>query len=227
MARPIFSQSTPLRAEDATNPWGGADRPLPDDRDPGPAGTPCTAAWGSPGWRPGACPGAAWCTCARTDGRPHLRVRRHPPRRPLLPGPRRGRVRPQLPGRRPGRRPGPRPPVRRQGDAAPGDPPAGRRGPCATRPSRAWATCSTTWWSAGASWTAFWPDLRPDPGLPLCAPGLVRVDHLTNNVGPGELDGLVSFYRRVFGFTVTRTFTSRATLAPACAPRWCRAPTAG
>jgi 4-hydroxyphenylpyruvate dioxygenase len=53
---------------------------------------------------------------------------------------------------------------------------------------------------------AFWPDLRPDPGLPLCSPGLVRVDHLTNNVGPGELDGLVSFYRRVFGFTVTRTF---------------------
>jgi 4-hydroxyphenylpyruvate dioxygenase len=52
----------------------------------------------------------------------------------------------------------------------------------------------------------FWPDLRPDPGLPLCAPGLVRADHLTNNVGPGELDALVAFYERVFGFAVTRTF---------------------
>jgi 4-hydroxyphenylpyruvate dioxygenase len=52
----------------------------------------------------------------------------------------------------------------------------------------------------------FWPDLRPDPGLPLCTPGLVRTDHLTNNVGAGEMDGLVAFYRRVFGFTVTRTF---------------------
>ena len=53
---------------------------------------------------------------------------------------------------------------------------------------------------------AFWPDLKPDPGLPLCAPGLVRADHLTNNVGPGQLDGLVGFYGRVFGFQVTRTF---------------------
>ena len=53
---------------------------------------------------------------------------------------------------------------------------------------------------------AFWPDLGPDPGLPLCAPGLVRADHLTNNVGPGQLDGLVAFYGRVFGFQVTRTF---------------------
>jgi 4-hydroxyphenylpyruvate dioxygenase len=52
----------------------------------------------------------------------------------------------------------------------------------------------------------FWPDLRPDPGLPLCLPGLVRVDHLTNNVGPGELEPLVEFYGRVYGFTVTRTF---------------------
>jgi 4-hydroxyphenylpyruvate dioxygenase len=59
---------------------------------------------------------------------------------------------------------------------------------------------------------AFWPDLRPDPGLPLCAPGLVRVDHLTNNVGPGELDALVSFYRRVFGFTITRTFNIQGRL---------------
>ena len=53
---------------------------------------------------------------------------------------------------------------------------------------------------------AFWPFLRPDPGLPLCAPGLVRADHLTNNVGPGQMDALVEFYERVFGFTVTRTF---------------------
>jgi len=53
---------------------------------------------------------------------------------------------------------------------------------------------------------AFWPDLKPDPGLPLCAPGLVRADHLTNNVGKGQMDDLVAFYERVFGFTVTRTF---------------------
>jgi len=52
----------------------------------------------------------------------------------------------------------------------------------------------------------FWPDLKADPGLPLCDPGLVRVDHLTNNVGPGEMDALVAFYEKVFGFTVTRTF---------------------
>jgi 4-hydroxyphenylpyruvate dioxygenase len=59
---------------------------------------------------------------------------------------------------------------------------------------------------------AFWHDLKPDPGLPLCEPGLVRVDHLTNNVGPGELDALVDFYERVFGFTVTRTFQIRGQL---------------
>ena len=52
----------------------------------------------------------------------------------------------------------------------------------------------------------FWPFLRPDPGLPLCVPGLVRADHLTNNVGAGQMDALVDFYERVFGFTVTRTF---------------------
>jgi len=52
----------------------------------------------------------------------------------------------------------------------------------------------------------FWPFLRPDPGLPLCVPGLVRVDHLTNNVGAGQMDALVGFYERVFGFAVTRTF---------------------
>jgi 4-hydroxyphenylpyruvate dioxygenase len=53
---------------------------------------------------------------------------------------------------------------------------------------------------------AFWPDLKADPGLPICQPGLVRVDHLTNNVGQGEMDALVGFYERVFGFRVTRTF---------------------
>jgi 4-hydroxyphenylpyruvate dioxygenase len=52
----------------------------------------------------------------------------------------------------------------------------------------------------------FWPDLKPDPGLPLCEPGLVRTDHLTNNVGEGQMDALVGFYERVFGFQVTRTF---------------------
>ena len=52
----------------------------------------------------------------------------------------------------------------------------------------------------------FWPDLKPDPGRPLCEPGLVRVDHLTNKVGPGQMDALVAFYERVFGFRVTRTF---------------------
>jgi 4-hydroxyphenylpyruvate dioxygenase len=59
---------------------------------------------------------------------------------------------------------------------------------------------------------AFWSFLHPDPGAPLCEPGLVRVDHLTNNVGPGEMDGLVDFYERVFGFGVTRTFNIRGHL---------------
>jgi 4-hydroxyphenylpyruvate dioxygenase len=58
----------------------------------------------------------------------------------------------------------------------------------------------------------FWPDLKPDPGLPLCTPGLVRADHLTNNVGPGQMDDLVGFYERVFGFTVTRTFNIQGQL---------------
>ena len=58
----------------------------------------------------------------------------------------------------------------------------------------------------------FWHDLTPDPGLPLCEPGLVRVDHLTNNVGAGEMDGLVAFYEQVFGFQVTRTFQIRGQL---------------
>jgi len=58
----------------------------------------------------------------------------------------------------------------------------------------------------------FWHDLKPDPGAALCEPGLVRVDHLTNNVGAGEMDGLVAFYEQVFGFRVTRTFQIRGQL---------------
>jgi len=60
--------------------------------------------------------------------------------------------------------------------------------------------------------SAFWPDLKPDPGVALCAPGLVRADHLTNNVGPGQMGDLVSFYERVFGFSVTRTFNIQGQL---------------
>jgi len=59
---------------------------------------------------------------------------------------------------------------------------------------------------------AFWHDLKPDPGPALCEPGLVRVDHLTNNVGAGEMAALVAFYERVFGFRVTRTFQIRGAL---------------
>ena len=58
----------------------------------------------------------------------------------------------------------------------------------------------------------FWHDLKPDPGPALCDPGLVRVDHLTNNVGTLEMDGLVAFYEQVFGFRVTRTFQIRGQL---------------
>ena len=60
--------------------------------------------------------------------------------------------------------------------------------------------------------SSFWPGLKPDPSPALCDPGLVRVDHLTNNVGPGEMDALVSFYERVFGFSVTREFHIRGAL---------------
>jgi 4-hydroxyphenylpyruvate dioxygenase len=59
---------------------------------------------------------------------------------------------------------------------------------------------------------AFWPGLSPDPAPALCDPGLVRVDHLTNNVGPAEMDPLVDFYERVYGFTVTREFHIRGAL---------------
>ncbi|BDU70387.1 4-hydroxyphenylpyruvate dioxygenase [Geothrix oryzae] len=59
---------------------------------------------------------------------------------------------------------------------------------------------------------AFWPGLAPDPAEALCDPGLVRVDHLTNNVGPAEMDALVDFYERVYGFVVTREFHIRGAL---------------
>jgi 4-hydroxyphenylpyruvate dioxygenase len=58
----------------------------------------------------------------------------------------------------------------------------------------------------------FWPGLVPDPAPALCDPGLVRVDHLTNNVGPTEMDTLVDFYERVYGFVVTREFHIRGAL---------------
>lgn len=58
----------------------------------------------------------------------------------------------------------------------------------------------------------FWPGLEPDPLPALCDPGLVRVDHLTNNVGPGEMEALVAFYERVYGFGVTREFHIRGAL---------------
>ena len=58
----------------------------------------------------------------------------------------------------------------------------------------------------------FWPGLHPDPAPALCDPGLVRVDHLTNNVGPGELEPLVDFYERIYGFVVTREFHIRGAL---------------
>lgn len=58
----------------------------------------------------------------------------------------------------------------------------------------------------------FWPELVADPQPALCDPELVRIDHLTNNVGPSEMNGLVKFYEDVFGFVVTRTFNIRGQL---------------
>ena len=60
--------------------------------------------------------------------------------------------------------------------------------------------------------SSFWPGLAPDPAPALCEPGLVRVDHLTNNVGPDEMEALVAFYERVYGFGVTREFHIRGAL---------------
>ena len=59
---------------------------------------------------------------------------------------------------------------------------------------------------------AFWPGLQADPAPALCEPGLVRVDHLTNNVGPAEMEPLVAFYEQVCGFVVTREFHIRGAL---------------
>ncbi|MFN8011868.1 MAG: 4-hydroxyphenylpyruvate dioxygenase [Holophagaceae bacterium] len=59
---------------------------------------------------------------------------------------------------------------------------------------------------------AFWPGLQPDPAPAHCDPGLVRVDHLTNNVGPDEMEALVAFYENVYGFVVTREFHIRGAL---------------
>lgn len=59
---------------------------------------------------------------------------------------------------------------------------------------------------------AFWPGLQADFAPAFCDPGLVRVDHLTNNVGPAEMDPLVAFYERVYGFGVTREFHIRGAL---------------
>ncbi|MBY0471068.1 4-hydroxyphenylpyruvate dioxygenase [bacterium] len=40
--------------------------------------------------------------------------------------------------------------------------------------------------------------------------GLRLIDHLTNNVGMGEMKGWVEWYKKVFGFIVTRSFNIRA-----------------
>ena len=46
----------------------------------------------------------------------------------------------------------------------------------------------------------------------LSNPGLLRVDHLTNNVGVGEMDRWVEFYESIYGFVVTREFKIRGSL---------------
>jgi len=46
----------------------------------------------------------------------------------------------------------------------------------------------------------------------LSNPGLLRVDHLTNNVGVGEMDRWVEFYENIYGFVVTREFKIRGSL---------------
>lgn len=46
----------------------------------------------------------------------------------------------------------------------------------------------------------------------LSYPGLLRVDHLTNNVGVGEMDRWVEFYENIYGFVVTREFKIRGSL---------------
>ena len=56
------------------------------------------------------------------------------------------------------------------------------------------------------------PGLQPDSLPALSRPGLLRVDHLTNNVGVGEMDRWVDFYERVYGFAVVREFHIRGEL---------------
>ncbi len=56
------------------------------------------------------------------------------------------------------------------------------------------------------------PGLQADALPSLGQPGLLRVDHLTNNVGVGELDRWVEFYERVYGFAVVREFHIRGEL---------------
>ena len=58
----------------------------------------------------------------------------------------------------------------------------------------------------------FLPGLEPDPRPAACRPGLLRVDHLTNNVGVGEMDRWVAFYEQVYGFAVVREFHIRGAL---------------
>ncbi len=58
----------------------------------------------------------------------------------------------------------------------------------------------------------FLPGLDPDPQPCACNPRLLRIDHLTNNVGVGELDRWVEFYERVYGFAVVREFNIRGAL---------------
>jgi 4-hydroxyphenylpyruvate dioxygenase len=56
------------------------------------------------------------------------------------------------------------------------------------------------------------PGLQADPLPAFSRPGLLRVDHLTNNVGVGQLDRWVDFYERVYGFAVVREFHIRGEL---------------
>jgi 4-hydroxyphenylpyruvate dioxygenase len=58
----------------------------------------------------------------------------------------------------------------------------------------------------------FWPGFESDQAPALSNPNLVRIDHLTNNVGTQEMDALVEFYEGIYGFVVTRTFKIRGAL---------------
>lgn len=60
--------------------------------------------------------------------------------------------------------------------------------------------------------TPLLPNLATDPVPASCLPKLLRVDHLTNNVGVGEMDRWVAFYEQVYGFSVVREFHIRGAL---------------